>query len=159
MEKAKLLFDEKFVAAAAALIKTAKKEIFILAYLMAVPGKKKPGREELLYRELFKVMKRGVGCRVIINYGMPENKMIKQNMGASRYLTEMGAKCKAVGRNRTVHAKMIIIDGVSLIMGSHNWTARAMERNVEASIQVDNREVVKVARERFLELWEKAECI
>ena len=113
----------------------------------------------MLYREVFKVIKRGVGCRVIINYARPESKMVKQNVGAVRYMTERGAKCKAVSRNRTVHAKMIIIDGVSLIMGSHNWTARAMERNVEASIQVDNREVVKVARERFLELWEKAECI
>ena len=159
MGKTKLLFDEKFVAAAVALIKAAKKEVFVIAYLMADPGKKKPGREELLYREVFKVIKRGVGCRVIINYARPESKMVKQNVGAVRYMTERGAKCKAVSRNRTVHAKMIIIDGVSLIMGSHNWTARAMERNIEASIQVGDKEVVKVAREKFMELWEEAKEI
>ena len=157
MPKAKLLFDEKYVPAAAALIKAAKKEILVMAYLMTAPGGKKPGREELLYAELLGGMRRGLDCKIIINHTTPENKMIKENIKASKYMKIRGVDCRAVSRNRTVHAKMIIIDGVSLIVGSHNWTRRAMERNIEASIQVDMTEVVKIARERFLELWEKAE--
>ncbi len=156
MSKVKLILDEKFLVVAAALIKAAKKEVYVEAYLMSKPRRKKPGKEELLYNELLGAMRRGLDCKVILNYTNPENKMIKENVAASEWLKAQGISVRAVGRNRTVHAKMIIVDGVSLILGSHNWTSRAMTRNIEASVQVEEFGVVKMARDKFLELWKDA---
>ena len=121
---------------------------------MSIPGGKKSGKEAQLYKELLAAMKRGLDCKVILNYTTPENKIIKQNIGAAQWLRENGIECKAVGRNRTVHAKMIIVDGVTVILGSHNWSERAMTRNIEASVQVNEHEIVKYARENFLKLWD-----
>lgn len=150
----KLLLDEKYVWAVPPLIKAAKKEIFIIAYLMGLPNEKSPGKEAILFKELLNAKKRGVDCRVILNFTYPANKIVKLNVEAGRWLKENKIECRYVARNRTVHAKMIIIDGVTLILGSHNWSRRAAERNVEASVEVRALPVVQEAREEFSRLWE-----
>lgn len=155
----KLLLDEKFLWASVALIKAAKKEIYVIAYSLAVPSQRRPGKEAMLYKELLEAKKRGLDCRVILNYTYPANKIVKQNIEAGKWLAYHGIECKFVSRNRTVHAKMIIIDGITLIIGSHNWSQRAVERNVEASMEVHELGIVGEARESFLGFWKDAESI
>lgn len=155
----KLLLDEKFLEAAKALIRAAKKEVYIMAYLLAAPGMKKGGKIAELFGELLKAKNRGCDCRVIVNYTVPDNAISRQNKEAAKWLMFHGIKCRYVARNRTVHAKMIIIDGVTLIIGSHNWSQRAVERNVEASVEVREEPVLKEAKGRFLELWKDADWI
>lgn len=150
---AKLLLDEKFLWATEALIRAAKKEVYVVAYLMMTPGEKRAGKEVKLYKELMEAQLRGVDCKVLLNYTHPPNKIVKQNILAGRWMGLHGIECRFVARNRTVHAKMIIIDGVTLVVGSHNWSQRAVERNVEASVELKESGVVKEARENFLELW------
>lgn len=149
----KLLLDEKFLGATEALIKAAKKEVYVIAYLMMIPSEKRAGKEAKLYKELMEAQLRGVDCKVLLNYTHPPNKIVKQNVIAGRWMGVAGIECRFVARNRTVHAKMIIIDGVTLIVGSHNWSQRAIERNVEASVEMKELPIVKEARENFLELW------
>jgi len=153
----RLLFDEKYLVASKALIRAAKKEVYIMAYLLAVPGMKKEGKIAGLFKELLEAKNRGCDCRVIVNYTVPDNKISRENKLAAKWLTYHGIKCRYVARNRTVHAKMIIIDGVTLIIGSHNWSQRAVERNVEASLEVREEPILKEARGRFLELWNDAD--
>ena len=153
---AKLLLDEKFLSATTALIKAAEKEIYIMAYLMTMPIWKKPGKEVILYQALDSATRRGLDCRVILNHTTPENNIVRQNTVAGKWLKSHGIKCKSIVRNRTVHAKMILVDGVTMIIGSHNWSRRAVERNVEASVELREKEVVKKARENFLNLWKEA---
>lgn len=152
----KLLLDERFLPAAVGLIEKAKKEVYIIAYILTVPSHRKPGREVKLFEALLKAKKRGLDCKVLLNYTYPQSKVTRQNKEAFKWLGFHGIKCRYVSRNRTVHAKMIIIDGVTLIIGSHNWSRRAVERNVEASVKVKETGVVEEARERFLELWKDA---
>ena len=151
-----LLFDEKFLKVATDLFKAAKREVFVIVYLMTVPSERKPGKESKLYEELLEAKRRGLDCRIILNYTVPVDKASRQNMAAGRWLSHYGIKCRIIARNRTVHAKMIIVDGVTLIMGSHNWSRRAIDRNVEASVKISDMGVVKRARENFMELWSDA---
>jgi len=154
--KARLLLDEKFLNAAVALIRAAQKEVFVMAYLMGGPGGKKPGKEAALYLELVKAKERGLSVKVILNYTFPENQVIKQNIEAARWFKSHGIRCRTSARNRTIHAKMIIIDGVTLVIGSHNWSRRAIERNLEVSVKVEDERVVKDARDFYLGTWEMA---
>ena len=154
--KAKLLLDEKFLRAVVSLIRTATKEVFVMAYLMACPSEKKPGKEAALYNELVAAVKRGLSVKIVLNHTFPENQVIKQNLEAARWFKSHGIRCRALAGNRTVHAKMIIIDGVSLVIGSHNWSKRAVERNLEASVKVEDSRVVKDARDFYLRIWETA---
>jgi len=153
----KLLLDEKFLEASKALIRAAKKEVYIMAYILAVPGMKKERKIAGLFKELLEAKNRGCDCRVIVNYTVPDNKISRDNRLAAKWLTYHGIGCRYVSRNRTVHAKMIIIDGVTLIVGSHNWSQRAVQRNVEASVEVEDGKILKEAKGRFLELWKDAD--
>jgi len=42
------------------------------------------------------------------------------------------------------------------VIGSHNWSKRAVERNLEASVKVEDSRVVKDARDFYLRIWETA---
>ena len=42
----------------------------------------------------------------------------------------------------TTHAKIVIIDGRTAVVGSHNWTGSALSRNREASLLIDDRPVI-----------------
>lgn len=151
-----LLLDERFLPAAVGLIEKAKIEVYIIAYLLTVPSQRKSGKEVKLFEALLEARGKKLDCRVLLNYTYPESSITKQNKEAFKWLGFHGIRCRYVSRNRTVHAKMIIVDGVTLIIGSHNWSRRALERNVEASVKVKETGVVEEARERFLDLWKDA---
>lgn len=152
----KLLIDEKFLRAVMELMKAAKKEVLIVAYLISLPRLERSDKAAMLCEELVNARKRGCKCKVILNYTSPPNRAVEDNKEAARWMGLNGVEFKYVARNRTVHAKMIIIDGVTLVIGSHNWSQRALERNAEASIEVSDDPVVKEARNWFLRIWEKA---
>lgn len=54
----------------------------------------------------------------------------------------------------TTHAKLVIIDGKIVIVGSHNWTESALSRNNEYSVLVYSREVALEVERYFQDLWE-----
>lgn len=49
-------------------------------------------------------------------------------------LTKVGFGARCLKDKRTLHAKMIMIDGEILVIGSHNFTRNAFGSNVEVSI-------------------------
>ena len=152
----KLLIDEKYMKAVMELIKAAKKEVLVVAYMISLPRLEREGKAKMLCDELVNARKRGCECKVILNYTSPPNRAVEDNKEAAKWMGLNGVEFKYVARNRTVHAKMIIIDGVTLVIGSHNWSQRALERNAEASIEVSENQVVEEAREWFLRIWEEA---
>lgn len=52
-------------------------------------------------------------------------------------LTKLNIHARCMKDKRTLHAKLIIIDGHTLIIGSHNITRNAFTHNVEASVVVE----------------------
>ncbi|MCX6566919.1 MAG: phospholipase D-like domain-containing protein [Candidatus Aminicenantes bacterium] len=151
-----LLLDEKYHKVVSALMENAQSEILIVSFLFGSPPKKLSDRVMKLYSKLIEARHRGLVCRVILNYTVPENTVGAENKTVSAWLASNGIQCRYLPRNRVVHAKIVIIDGVSVIVGSHNWTRRAGERNFEASILSDSKPVIEKARETFLNLWEDA---
>jgi phosphatidylserine/phosphatidylglycerophosphate/cardiolipin synthase-like enzyme len=75
---------------------------------------------------LFAAAKRGVKIRAIVN-----------NDSILAQLKKNGAKAKRVYSKKLIHAKMMLIDGKILIIGSHNYTQSAFTMNLEISIIVE----------------------
>jgi phosphatidylserine/phosphatidylglycerophosphate/cardiolipin synthase-like enzyme len=72
---------------------------------------------------LVRARQRGVMVRAVIN--TPELIPI---------LTKCGIGARCTRDKRTLHAKMIIVDGEKLVIGSHNFTKNAFGSNLEVSI-------------------------
>ncbi|MEM4546663.1 MAG: phospholipase D-like domain-containing protein, partial [Nitrososphaerota archaeon] len=53
----------------------------------------------------------------------------------------------------TTHAKLIIIDNETVIIGSHNWTESALTRNHETSIMIQDKETATKLTNYFMRIW------
>jgi phosphatidylserine/phosphatidylglycerophosphate/cardiolipin synthase-like enzyme len=88
---------------------------------------------------LIRASKRGVFVRAIVN-----------DSSLLPILNEYGIKARVVRNKRTLHAKFLLIDGRTLVIGSHNFTKNAFNFNLEVSVIVD----VPEEMTRFAELFE-----
>lgn len=59
-----------------------------------------------------------------------------QNDGVVDNLKLLGCKAKKLSSKRILHTKLLIIDKINVIIGSHNYTQHAFTSNEEASIYV-----------------------
>lgn len=86
--------------------------------------------------------KKGVNIKVLANE-YSTIAVLQQNKIKARELTTA----------RKLHAKLMIIDGKTAILGSHNYTMGAFTLNYEISIITQDEEVVKRLRQFFNNLW------
>ena len=59
-----------------------------------------------------------------------------QNKSVVSRLQAMGCKARFLESHRVLHTKLLIIDSVRVVLGSHNYTESAFSSNYEASIFV-----------------------
>lgn len=89
----------------------------------------------------------GVDVRVIIDE-YPED-----HEAGLLYLSEHGVPIQYDGKDRTTHAKLIIIDGKKVILGSSNWRYYSVDQNHEANVLIESSEVAQQYETYFEELW------
>lgn len=142
MLKAETLVGREFLPRVLFEIGKAKKSIHIIIFDWRIYTRDK-GRTTTDLIDAIQVAKlRGVEIKVICN-----NDFVKDQ------LTLLGIKCKRTIAYRMVHAKMILIDEKTLILGSHNFTQNAFERNLEISVLLNDTEDIPKLLTFFNNLW------
>lgn len=68
-------------------------------------------------------VRRGVEVRALVNY----ERIVPR-------LSALGVKAKAFEQSRLLHAKVVVVDRRTALVGSHNLTENAMSENVEVSV-------------------------
>lgn len=107
---------------------------------------------------LIEARKRGVDVRVL--FEDPGSGFILDcNSEAAEYLAENGVKVKFDDPKRVTHTKLVIIDGTTSILGSHNWSASGLTRNSESSVLVRSRDVAAVFGRCFAEAWSRGNAV
>ena len=139
----KLLTDEEYYNRVIEAIEHSKKTVYVMMFFMKYdPGDDFDWANDLI-RALVSAKKRGVDVHVLLD------ERIKENMKAYRYLSENGVDVAFDSPNRTLHAKVIVIDGRVAFIGSHNWSEGALYWNHEVSVEVDSEKVAKRLVEYF----------
>lgn len=69
-------------------------------------------------------------------------------------LKRVGIEAKRPYSKKMVHAKLMLIDSTTLIIGSHNYTQRGIESNHEVSIVIENQIEIDRITSFFLNLWQ-----
>ena len=87
---------------------------------------------------LIRAVRRGVIVRAVLNNGL-----------IVRELVELGIKARIFSMAKTVHAKLILVDNETLVIGSHNFTSNAFTSNIEVSVMID----LSVDDYRFTQLF------
>jgi phosphatidylserine/phosphatidylglycerophosphate/cardiolipin synthase-like enzyme len=92
---------------------------------------------------LIKAKKRGVRVEVILEAKEREDRTTRRNRRSGKILSESGINVMYDSLSTTTHAKLMIVDGQFILLGSMNWTYYALTDNHEASVLIQSREVAK----------------
>ncbi len=131
---AELLLNDAYLPKAEELIGTARKSVTIGMYLMS-----KGDRISEVERCLAAAVKRGVAVQVILEQSAERNDDITQtNRETAATLKLLGVPVFFDRPERRSHLKVIVVDRRYVLLGSHNLTNSAMEKNNEASVLYDD---------------------
>ncbi|MBA2846997.1 phosphatidylserine/phosphatidylglycerophosphate/cardiolipin synthase-like enzyme [Methanococcus maripaludis] len=143
-DRIEVLNDEKYYYYVLNKIKYAKKEINIIMFSIYL----NPKISELI-DELTNARKRGVMVRVILEEEVGSNILAQSKLSSQHILVKFHDSKKT-------HNKLIIVDD-TVIVGSHNWTDKALFENKESAIAVSNEDVLNIEKEYFESLWRSIE--
>jgi len=117
---------------------------FELKYYKNYPG----SNQNKIVQDLIDAHNRGVDVRIIVDEYSKEN-------NAYRLLKEKGIGIKYDSEDVTTHAKLIIIDGKVVILGSTNFSYYGLEKNHEADILVNANHLAEYFERYFEEMWKE----
>ena len=152
-----LIFDEQYFMACLDLVKAARSEILLSSFVVNLQAYRKTTKSQALLESLKESALRGVDIKVLLNRFRPQMKVSKLNTIVAKYLNSSKIDVRYLADNRCSHAKFICIDSKYLILGSHNWTRKALERNFEVSLSLDDEKIVLELRAWFLRLFNAAQ--
>jgi phosphatidylserine/phosphatidylglycerophosphate/cardiolipin synthase-like enzyme len=95
-----------------------------------------------LNQALVRAVKRGVKVRALVNEGRQ-----------CTLLNQLGIEAKTNLASVVMHTKAVIIDGEHVLMGSHNFTEKAMTSNIETSTYFKDATIAKQLSEYMVSLW------
>ncbi|ABR54335.1 phospholipase D/Transphosphatidylase [Methanococcus vannielii SB] len=143
-DRIEVLNDEKYYYYILNKIKSAKREINIIMFSIY-----KSEKTAELINELIEARNRGVMVRVILEEDVGSNILAQSRLSSKKVLVKFHDSKKT-------HNKFIIIDD-TVIVGSHNWTDKALFQNKESSIALINKVVLEEEKRYFELLWGASE--
>ena len=146
-----LLPDEKYIVAVSRLIASANKSVHVVMYVAKYDPKQSAEKDpaNMLLELLASAKRKGLDVRVVVDdvtkQSYPETiEFLKSRNVPVRLDPKAGV---------TTHAKVVIVDGEWVVIGSHNWTQSALSSNREYSVLVRSSEIATKVEEYFEELW------
>ena len=133
--KIELLTDEEYYRKVMDAIENAEESIYVMMFLMLYDPNDGFDWANDLIRALVEAKERGVEVHVVLEDGVDGNR------AAYEYLREHGVDVCFDPPSTTLHAKVVIIDGRVVFMGSHNWSESALYWNHEVSIMLPSQEI------------------
>ena len=127
-------------------LERAQQSIHIVAFEMKYYEDYQDSNQNRIVEALVDAHERGVDVRIIVDEYSKEN-------NAYEFLREKGILIRYDSEAVTTHSKLIIIDGKIVILGSTNFSYYGLEKNHEANILVDAKNVAEYFEGYFEELW------
>jgi len=137
-------------------IRAARKRILGTIFMVGIIPADDKNRVEDILRELLYAKWNGLDVRVII--GSSATTAIKiSNLAVYRYLRGRGLPVKFYHYEEdiAVHSKYVIIDDDTIILGTHNWTSSALNKNIEGSLLIRSEDAALRMRKEFEKVWAK----
>jgi phosphatidylserine/phosphatidylglycerophosphate/cardiolipin synthase-like enzyme len=135
-------------------LKEAEKSIQVMMYYVSYRGR--PGHPVTeLVDLLAAAQKRGVKVTVLLESSTKES-ITAANRRAAKFLKKNGVNVRFYPVYPIMHVKLVIIDGCTSFLGSHNWTASAIHSNVESSVMITSQRVARQYAKYFKKNFNRA---
>lgn len=143
------LTDREYFTELKNFLTRANMSIYVIMYVIKYDPNEPEDPVNQLLKTLVELKKKGLDVRIVVDdttyKDYPQTISYLKNNGVPIKLDESPAI--------TTHAKLVIIDNKTVIVGSHNWTESALTRNRETSIMVQDRETATKLVEYFIKIW------
>ena len=146
-----LLPDERYIVAVSRLIASANKSVHVIMYVAKYDPKQSAEEDPAnkLLELLASAKRKGLDVRVVVDdvtrQSYPETiDFLKSRNVPVRLDPKAGV---------TTHAKVVIVDGEWVVIGSHNWSESALKENREYSVLIRSSEIAADVEDYFEELW------
>jgi len=96
---------------------------------------------------------RGVSVRALIHSGSPGDNLRSKNSETFNHLKSWGVNAKFYKSSGTMHSKLILVDKTHAVCGSHNFSKKSMNGNVETSILISGSGDIRPFCDYFNNLW------
>jgi cardiolipin synthase len=121
-------------------IQTAQKSIYACLYYISYNQREESPTKQLL-QALIKAKKKGVTVEVLLDQSFESFDMRKKNIRAYSYLHHSGVPVFYDDMKTLTHAKYLIFDEKTLILGSTNWSDAALNLNRECATLIRSTEL------------------
>ena len=135
--------NDQYFQIAQKLIKEAKSSIHVMMFEMGFYEEHPNTPSNLLIRDLIEAKKRKVKVEVILDVKGEEDRTSKRNRQSGKILSQGGVEVTYDPLFKTTHAKVIIVDSQTTLLGSTNWTYNALTTNNEVSVLIRSKEAAK----------------
>ncbi len=139
--------SEKYFQATLKEINEAKSEIIVAMYLVSILPNQPESQPSQLVKALIQAKERGVAVKVIldqnINFEAESSEdavTSNKNQQAYELLRKNNVPVFFDTSDVYTHAKAIVIDNETVILGSTNWSKAALTRNNEADVLIKSKE-------------------
>lgn len=139
--EAVLVTDDDYFSVAYSLIENANESLYVIAFEMKYYRNYPDSKPNQLVNALIAAERRGVDVRVVTDEYL--NQYGDDATAVVRLLRANGVDAKLDGSERTTHAKVLVVDGTYVLIGSTNWSHTSMEKNAEANVLVRSRGLAK----------------
>lgn len=155
-ERAELLWGGDLLAATLGTLEGATRRVDVGMFMVGL-GTATPAQGRVLdvLDAVVRCRYRRVDCRVLLDDFSDDTTQPTLNLVAAHYLAEAGVPVRlyASARHPAAHSKYVLADEDVALVGSGNWSAGGLTANLEGSLRVVSRPLVRVLRRRFDGDW------
>ena len=137
------------------LLRGARRSVHVAMYRVSIYPSYPDSLANELVDALISAAGRGLDVRVLIDDCSTYAESADANLASAITLHQRGIEVRLDAPEETTHAKLIVIDEESVVLGSTNWNYYSLERNVEVNVGLLRIPAVAAPFEAYFEiLWE-----
>ena len=138
------------------LLARAERSVHVVIYRVSIYPGYQDSLSNTIVDAVVAALGRGLDVRVLIDDCRFYPESAEANLTSALALHQRGVPVRFDDPDTTTHAKLVIVDGESVVLGSTNWNYYALERNIEANIAVLGVPVLAEAFDlAFERLWDQ----
>ncbi len=142
------------------LLAGAKESVHAVLYRVSVYPQFEDSATTDLVSALIAAARRGLEVRALLDDCSFYADSAKANLESAIYLYQSGVDVRFDDPAVTTHAKLLVIDGETVVLGSTNWNYYSVERNIEANVALLRMpEIARPFEVYFAGLWAEGRSI